>query len=239
MYKTALVGRGMPKPGIERLQAQGYTVLILPTHPRLASPVADHPDTLVFRHRNTLITSKSYRDFAADLFDTLLLRHPSLSILCDPSDLSSPYPLDVRFNAVTIGNYLFGHPDHLSDALLAYARENGLTLCPVAQGYAGCSSAVLDGVLCSADLGILRAAERVGVKTLPIEAGGVSLPPYPYGFFGGAVAVTDDTVYTCGALETHPDAARIKVSITASGRRIVSLFDGALLDLGGLLLFDE
>ncbi len=239
MNQTALVGQGMPRAGVERLESFGYTVLLLPTHPHLSAPVADHPDTLIFRYQSTLITGSFYRELSAELFDRLLSRHPSLSLLCDPTDARSPYPLDVRFNAVTAGGHLFGNLGHLSDLLLSYAEENELCAHHVSQGYAGCSAFALDSLVCSADIGILRAAEAVGLLTLPIRTGGVLLPPFPYGFIGGAVSVTRDAVYTCGTLSTHPDAVRITDAITASGRRTVPLFDGPLLDVGGFLLFDE
>ena len=145
----------------------------------------------------------------------------------------------MRFNAVTVSGHLFGNLGHLSDLLLSYADDHALSVHHVAQGYAGCSAFALDSLVCSADVGILRAAAEVGLPTLPIRTGGVLLPPFPYGFIGGAVAVTRDTVYTCGALSAHPDAVRITDAITASGRRTVPLFDGPLLDVGGFLLFDE
>ena len=235
--KTAVIGKAMPSEGVARLVRAGYSVLVLPSHPHLNGPVADHPDTLLFSHANTLIISAAYADVARDILLTLQ-KQQDIHLLIDPVDLSSPYPQDVRLNAKVVGHCLFGRLPSLSDTLLSYAGRAGLSLCDTAQGYAACTALAFDGYLVSSDPSMLATAQKNGIKGLAIREGGILLPPDPYGFIGGATAVTEDTVYTCGDLLSHPDGERIKNLLSATGRRIFPLFEGPLLDVGGILFFE-
>ena len=94
------------------------------------------------------------------------------------------------------------------------------------------------GYLVSADPSMLATAQKNGIKGFAIREGGILLPPYSYGFIGGATAVTGDIVFTCGDLLSHPDGERIKSLLSSIGRRIFPLFDGPLLDVGGVLFFE-
>jgi hypothetical protein len=87
----------------------------------------------------------------------------------------------------------------------------------------------------TADPGIYKKLTSLGINTLLIKCGGISLPPYEYGFIGGASGVDGDTVFFLGNLDLHPSANEIKDFIMGLGMRVISLSDEPLSDLGGLI----
>ena len=148
------------------------------------------------------------------------------------------YPHDVLLNAARIGKYLLCRPDATAHEVLQYAQEAGLTVLPVKQGYAKCNLCIVsDNAAITEDASIASALRGVGISVLQIAHGGVSLPPYPYGFIGGASGNDGTHVFFCGSLALHPDGARIAAFCAEHGRVAVSLADHPLYDVGSLLFF--
>ena len=75
-----------------------------------------------------------------------------------------------------------------------------------------------------------------GIRVTLISKGGISLPPYDYGFIGGASGVVGRKIYFFGDLNSHPDSAVIRKAIEEEGFIPVSLSDERLRDLGGMIL---
>ena len=103
------------------------------------------------------------------------------------------------------------------------------------QGYTKCSVAVVsENAVITADKSIGSACRSFGIDVLTVCEGHVSLPPYDYGFIGGASGIKDDNVYFCGSLDRHPDGERIKEFSEKHGKAAISLSDGGLQDVGTL-----
>ena len=142
-------------------------------------------------------------------------------------------------NAKVIGNRLVASPKSVSDAIKAFATREGLELLPTRQGYPACTTLYLGDVAAiTADRGMLTTLSRAGLDCLEIEEGGIALPPYEYGFIGGACGVFRDTVYFFGDLKTHPSADKIEAFLDKHGYRAHSLSGGRLLDLGGIVFLE-
>ena len=71
-----------------------------------------------------------------------------------------------------------------------------------------------------------------------IENGGIQLPPYEYGFIGGASGVYKDKVYFLGNLDLHPSKNIIKSVCQLANITSVSLSDGELADIGRIIFLD-
>jgi hypothetical protein len=78
-----------------------------------------------------------------------------------------------------------------------------------------------------------------GISVTLIDDGGVILPPYEYGFIGGAAGVFKGTVYFLGDIDTHPSADAVKRAISMAGMNYESLSDEPLLDLGRIVFYEE
>ena len=80
--------------------------------------------------------------------------------------------------------------------------------------------------------------QKHGIRVTLVEAGDVSLPPYKYGFIGGAGEVDEGKLYFFGDPKTHRDGEKIITAAEAEGLTVVPLSSGKLHDLGGILFIN-
>lgn len=147
----------------------------------------------------------------------------------------SPYPYEAGLNAAKIGGWLIDDPRFLDEAVLRSCGK--AEVIPVRQGYARCSCAVVDeNSLITADSGIAGAALSAGMDVLKIEPGGVALPGFQYGFIGGACGkIGKDALAFAGRIQDHENFTQIREFLRLRGIGIVTLSDGPLTDVGGIL----
>ncbi len=237
--KTALCDIRISEKCVKALRGLGYTVICLPPWDRLSSPVASHPDMLLFPIEDRVIVSSDYYSFAKNQIDELIKRTNKRLVLANDA-ASKDYPFDILFNALILGNRIYGKLSHLSRSVLRTAEELGYALSDTKQGYVKCSSLqVGERAVITADHGLADLFRKNGEDVLEISVGSILLPPYDYGFIGGASGVTEGEVLFCGDLRTHPDCERITLFCEKHGKRVLSLSDEPLLDVGSIFLFDE
>lgn len=214
------IGSAVTKAQKASLVQQNIPYFVLPDDKRLSPPLASHPDMQAITVRGKTFASGN----AARLLGCTDTNEP----LCDG------YPQDVLFNGFTLGDKLFCNPKTFSPTVQDYALQCGMDIVEVRQGYAKCTTLVLTKQIITADRGIARAAEPF-CNVLLISEGGILLPPYPYGFIGGASFVLGDKVFFFGSLDAHADAANIRTCIEQNGYTAVSLSDEPLTDCGGAI----
>ena len=213
---------------LQTLTEFGHTPIPCPPHPVLEDAVASHPDMLFFPIDGGILTHASYLGCVG----------APTALIPIERELGGAYPEDVLLNAATVGEYLVCRPDATAPELLEYARTRGMTVLPVRQGYAKCNTCIVsERSVITEDASIARALEGVGVEVLLIAPGHVALPPYPYGFIGGASGNDGEHVFFCGDLSLHPEGERIANFCQAHEKQPISLADHALCDLGSLLFF--
>ncbi len=233
--KVLIVDNRIPE-GCERyLIKEGFSLLKLPADPTLGSAVASHPDTVLFHFGNEMVTTADYCDVAAYIFSDIREYRPDVKIGFTADVRSEKYPYDCIFNALVIGKYLFCKSDTISDGVRMIAERQGLEIVHTNQGYPACSVLHFGNAAITADLGLGELLKRYGVKVTMIRQGSISLPPYQYGFIGGASGVVGHKVYFFGNLNTHPDAEKIRKAIEDEGYLAISMDEGELRDLGGII----
>ncbi len=211
----------------------GFEVISLPPDPLLSEPVSGHPDMLLFIGDRIFCRRDYYALAHAELGRISTLSGLSLELSDEP--LSSAYPGDVLFNALIMGDKLFGRLDSLSRRVIDYADRAGLTLVNTRQGYAKCSVCpVSDVAAVTADQGMAKTLTAQGIDVLLISPGHIDLPGLDCGFIGGASGVFGDCVCFCGALNEHPDGERIAEFCEKHGKNAVSLSNEPLFDAGSL-----
>ena len=227
----------MPRESIEQLSSLGYEVITLPRHDTLPSAISHHPDSLVFLGEDRIIVDKDYYSANEALFLSIIERLPTLRIVTSPDKLGDKYPSDTRLNAIRLGNKLFCHLESISSAITEYAMERGLELVDTKQGYPACSTLKIaeDAVIC-ADRGLTATYKRHGISVYEIDEGDILLPPYKYGFIGGASVVLGDRVCFFGDISTHPSRVIIENALRAHSLVPHCIMEGPLRDLGGGIL---
>ena len=234
--RLAICDERLPREAELSLMRRGFRVMTLPPSRHLSAPVASHTDMLLFKLGDEYISFADYCDEAPFVFTDLTTLLPGCRVTLTADEVESIHPKDARMNALLMGNLLFARADSVSEYIKKRCTEGGIRLVPVKQGYPACTTLRLtDRAAITADLGMAKALSENGVSVTVIGNGGISLPPYDYGFIGGCAGVYENTVYFIGDIDSHPDAERIKNAISALGMTVASLYGGPLLDLGGIL----
>jgi len=217
---------------LSELECRGFKVIKLPKMQSLPSPISSHTDILSFKLKDKIFFSKEYFD---EFFDVLSPLHAENIVKTDESQ-GVNYPLDAIFNGLVMRNILFCKADTFSKEILSYANILGIKTVSVKQGYPACTVLkISENAAITADKGMAKALRNENISVLEIENGGVLLPPYEYGFIGGAGALHGDAVYFFGDIEKHPDAEKILAFIKKHGKLAISLSQEVLHDLGGMI----
>ena len=213
------------------LAVLGANVAEIPPCDRLAEPVCGHPDLIGAKlpDGSLLLTGEYYRA-SRPFWDRL-----ALPIILTEEMLGASYPEDVLFDALPMGETLYGKDGAVSSVL----QEKYSRFVAVKQGYARCSVAKLsEKAAVTADLGLAKALVNDGVDVLTIREGHIALPGYDHGFIGGAGGPLTDGVYVFfGNLLSHPDGEAILRFCEGHKISAVSLSEEPLSDHGGLLVF--
>ena len=229
--KTYLVGENLPEKYKNTLKSHGR-VVVLPRSAAVGAPTGTHPDTLIGPVGGTLFIPRGEAALKKAL--------DGENIACRVTEkaLGGGYPAECGLNFFTVGKYFVCKVDALAPEAIAAAKSAGYEIVDVRQGYAHCATAVVGGGAITADEGIYRALVSRGVPTLRIEAGNIDLPPYEYGFIGGASGMIDGgTVFFFGSLDTHPLGDKIRAFCAARGVKTLE-GDGKLCDAGGFIALD-
>jgi len=222
---------------IDALRTKFDVITLLPDE-TIDVPVSCHADMILFSYGNKAVLPFSYAErypSIVEKFSTLT----GLELCFDSGIRKGQYPNDVGLNVLLCRNIAFSLTGHTSEIVKSILRESGVRHVNVKQGYSACSALSFGNAVITADTGIEKAASLNGLDTLLISKGGIHLEGYSDGFIGGASGVCGKTVYFLGNIDSHPDAKNIRSFIKSRGYECVSLFDGVLLDFGGIRFFEN
>ena len=232
----------IPKECAASLSERGFTVIPLPPHASIPSPVASQTDMLVFRDGKTLIVPRDYLECNPQIREKLR-SFKGYTLIESEETCGDKYPADAKFNAAVIGKRLLSKRDTVAKDILSHAEERDLELIHTKQGYPACTVLALDSEhAITADGGIARLLSEAGVNVLRIrDSEAIKLPPYRFGFIGGSAGVFEKTVYFVGNAASHPDYDNILAFINGIGFEAVSLAPTLdfILDVGGLAFIDD
>ncbi len=221
-----------------RLMLDGFKVITLPPFSRLSPAVASHPDMLMVRLKDEYISFADYSEEASYIFSdisSVLLPCGARFSLTD-DNISDSYPNDAKLNVLIMGDTVFANTKNISNSLKEKAEAYGYKIIHTNQGYPACTVLKLnDESAVTADAGMAKILEKHGIRVTLISQGGVSLPPYDYGFIGGSAEAYGGKLYTFGDICTHPDCEKIRSAALEAGLTVVPLSCGVLRDLGGIL----
>lgn len=196
----------------------GYTVNTVRTSGIVAAPLSDHPD---------MFMCKMGAGDGAEIFSSFY--HYDLY----PGDV---YPDDIALNAACTGRYFIHNLKHTVPQLLSRAEQLGMILVNVRQGYAKCSTVIVDeDSVITYDRGIAKACEAAGLDVLTVSPGHVLLPGYDTGFIGGASGRMGSTIVFNGDLTAHPDFSSIVSFIEERGLSVKWFDEWPLTDIGSII----
>lgn len=235
--QICITGQGISAKCKNSLRSFGYNIIELPPFPALGEPVAAHPDMLLGFVADRMYVHSEYYKIARQEIDSIMRLSDRLNDLCICEDvISNSYPNDILMNFFICGGYLIGKLDSIAESAKQYALSCGLKPLNVRQGYSKCSSCLFENSVITADAGIYNSLMDKKINALRISSGGVELKGFDYGFIGGASGYDAKarTLFFCGDITLHTDAAAILEFCLRSEINAVSLSDEPLYDYGTL-----
>jgi len=213
--KKKYISSGAPASVIEYVRSLGYEVSLVEAGGDILSPVSSHPDIRMCR---------------------LGISDDAPIVFAEAGELGTEYPEDIRYNACCTGKYFIHKLKETSPRLLSRARELGMELIDVKQGYARCSCVPVDeNSIITYDQGIAHTCQKLGLNVLAVSPGHVNLPGYETGFIGGTAGAFDDEILLAGNVINHPDGEMIIRFIEERGKRIKYFKDFPLTDIGSVI----
>ena len=234
----ALLDTRAPRELLVGLERIGHSICLMPLYSALPSPVAAHPDMLLFFGKDSIITTKEYYAFAKKQLERIAATCQK-RIHLTAQAVTDLYPKDVLLNAAPVGSHLFCLPSSTAREILSQYTED--LILPVRQGYTKCSILpVTRQALITQDSSIASIARKSGFEVLEITPGQIRLPGYDTGFIGGAASAMPyrdcKEILFCGELDSHPDGALIREFCISHHKKPIEIKGLPLTDVGTLFL---
>ena len=223
---------------ITALKALGIETIEIKPCGNLSEPVSSHTDMLCHHLGKNQIIIAEQGDGG---YLKAKLKNYGFEVISSNKCISMLYPYDVPLNAARVGHYLIANQAVLDNKIMEFCKKNGIKIINVKQGYAKCSTIVVDEhSIITADQSIERAAIEARIDTLLIEQGHITLPGCDYGFIGGACGfIGKNKIAFTGNIHKHSSYAKIKNFLDRKGIQMISLTDDDLIDIGGIIPLKE
>ncbi|MCI8284696.1 MAG: hypothetical protein HFE90_05435 [Firmicutes bacterium] len=132
----------------KKLAATGHKIYKVKSTSAVHPSIADHPDIYMCRVKDTVLIDESIQT-DPDLH--------SMDIIFEMGNISAKYPYDVPYNAVSTNKIFMHNTKYTLPELLDTAREAGLNIINVKQGYTKCSCVTVgDNAIITSDEGIYK-----------------------------------------------------------------------------------
>ena len=213
----------------DKLRNFGYQIIPSETVSCFINYERDHADMQCLIIEDTAFVLSCCQRLAKSLENDYKIVH------CG-DNITGKYPNNIPLNACVIEKTLIGRLDSVDKKVLDFCLKRGYQLINVRQGYTKCSCVVVsDHTLITADNGIFNSLNEINIEVLKVEEGRVRLSETTNGFLGGASGYYDHKIYFTGNIQLHPDYQRIKEFCDKHNTKMISLTDGPLRDIGGII----
>lgn len=211
----------------------GIKVISTCRHPYLYEAVAYHPDMVIcpINEGKMVIEPIVYEYYRKNLGPY------NIKLLKGQRELSRNYPQNIAYNIATVGGKAFLYCRYTDNIILEELKRSSIKLIDVKQGYAKCSTAVIDdNSIITSDYSIYAGAVRNGVEALLIEPGHIKLKGFEHGFIGGCCGrINNSLLAFAGDPSTHSDWMSMFDFLKKRGLTAFPLFKGALMDIGTII----
>ena len=227
--KCAVISELVPDI-VNELQRLGIRTIISQRLDSVEGSESAHADMSLFHVGNEQIYVS--RNISPVLRDRLVSEGMSVTYTEMPVTAKAPC-----LNACLIGDKVICNTKLIDKGLMKKLSDSGKQILHTNQGYAKCSTAVVnENAVITADNSIYELCRRNDIDVLHIEYGHIMLEGYPYGFIGGSCALlSPDTLAFFGDISKHPDYSNIRSFTKNHGVDIISLSNQELYDVGGII----
>ena len=194
--------------------------------------IMGHPDIFLFQMNDLVILAPN-----APISLSTVLKKERITFLKGNSNLSDKFPGTVFYNAVFTKNFLI-HKKGLTDSCILHETKQKQFI-DVGQAYTRCNLLELpDGSFITSDKGIKKALSEKDIEVHYFTSDDVLLEGQDHGFLGGCMGVMNNTIYMIGNLNFYKEGDRLRQLILSKNIKLVELYNGPLVDGGGLFFLN-
>lgn len=226
-----IVDHRIPNEAKEKLSRYGE-LMELKTVGITYPAISGHPDIFFCQGPDKLVVAPNL----PASFDEKLVKE-AIPHIKGEFPVGEKYPQSSAYNAVVTDRYLI-HNFRNTDFMITRTFEDQLPV-HVDQGYCRCNLLALkDDHFITSDEGIHKVLKRHTKNVLQVTTKGILLEGFQHGFFGGCCGVFEERVFIIGGLKNYDDGNKVEVFLKSLGYEIVELYDGPLVDGGGLFFIN-
>lgn len=195
--------------------------------------ISYHPDICVIKlNNNDILVAPNVYDYYNNNLTPL-----GFNVIKGNLPIDNKYPNNVQYNVAILGNKAIHNFKYTDSILLDYIEKNKMEKINVNQGYCKCSICIVDkNSIITSDEGIYNEVIKHNIDCLLIEKGHIDLFELNYGFIGGCSGlISKDTLAFFGRIENHPNFKDIEKFLSKRNKKVLSLSDEKLTDLGSLI----
>ena len=216
-----------------KLKNYDINIIKTPSCDDTYNAIKHHPDISVCKlDVNNIVVAPNVYDYYNDI-----LSNYNFNVIKGNSTISKKYPNNIQYNVAILGNYAIHNFKYTDNIILEYLDKFNIKKINVKQGYCKCSICIVDeNSIITSDEGIHKEVIKYGIDSLLIEKGYIDLFDLDYGFIGGCSGlISKDTLSFFGDIKKHPYYNRILEFVNKKNKKIISLSNEKLLDLGSLI----
>lgn len=195
--------------------------------------ISGHPDIFMFQKDNLVI-------IAPNTPKTLIeeLKKYRIPFLRGREKLGLKFPETAWYNAVSNSKYFIHRHQHTSNCILRQTTDKQFL--PVPQAYTRCNLFPLpDDSFITSDEGIKGSLRQFGLEVHYFESHDIILNGQKHGFLGGALGSFNNEVYIIGGLDHYSQGEKLKELLDSKSLKYHELYNGPLIDGGGIFFLEE
>ena len=196
-----------------------------------------HPDISVCKlNSNNIVVAPNVYDYYKEV-----LKPYGFNVICGESTIKNKYPYNIHYNIVILKKFAIHNFKYTDKVILDYIEKNNIEKINVSQGYCKCSICVVDNnSIITSDEGIYKEVIKYGIDCLLIEKGHIDLFELNYGFIGGcSFLLSHNELAFLGNIKKHPDYDKILNFVKSKNKKLISLSNDKLIDLGSVIQLME
>ena len=226
-----IIDAQLPRQVIEKLSPHG-TVFQLKSNQLVYDSISGHPDIFIFQMENlVIIAPNSPKELMA------ILKSHRIPYLKGKEKLGSKFPETAYYNALCTSKYLIHRKGHSTGCILKLNQTKKFI--NVNQAYTRCNLLNLpDGSFITSDQGIIKALQEEGLETHYFSSEDILLNGHDHGFLPGAMGIFQDKVFIIGTLSAYREGERLKTLLESKSLDIIELYQGPLIDGGGIFFLN-
>ncbi|NOR87779.1 MAG: hypothetical protein GQ527_09235 [Bacteroidales bacterium] len=227
-----IIDARIPEEAINSLKKTG-NVFLLKSNDIVYDSIQGHPDIFMLQLDDFVIVAPNS---PKELIEKL--KEYRIPFLRGKSKLGKKFPETVYYNAVSTPKYLV-HKEGLTDSCVVHETIKKKFI-NVSQAYTRCNLLSLpDGSFITSDKGIESSLSNKGIEVHYFSSEDVLLSGQDHGFIPGACGIFDNDIYLIGSLDHYSEGERFRQLIVSKGMNIVELYQGPLIDGGGLYFLTD